>query len=116
MSARYAFSLRIDGPSRVENRSSSILVWTFLNGMPGEQIDFSTEDFLQFILHFDELEEGGSPLGIERDHHIDIAIRAEIIAKNRSKQFQRAQIPLLAELLQRIKRNRDGQFKIDHAC
>src|SRR5438105_15534586 len=63
-----------------------------------DEIDRTSEQYLQFILHVEEGREAPMRVGSELHHHIHVAVGAEVVAHHRAEERQLHDLPAPAEL------------------
>ena len=71
------------------------------------QVDPSTKQICQFILHGDEVE-AGRATRLELDKHVYVGLGAEIVAQHRTEQRQPADVMATAELGNLLTRYRNA--------
>src|SRR5436305_12946863 len=99
MSRRYASSRHIDRHQIAQDVLAPDVILALFHGLPFHQVDLSPEDRLELLLHADHVEETPPRPGSERDQHVDVTVRSEILSQDRSEQAQLHDLPAPADAL-----------------
>src|SRR5215213_791183 len=97
ISSNRASSPCIDDLCRLEDVLSPDVVPALLNSPAAYKIDLPPKDSLQLFGHVRVSTPGPMHTGLEREEHVDITVRPEVVAQHRAEQRQLLDAPLPAE-------------------
>src|ERR1700681_1056192 len=78
---------------------------------PADEVYLSMKEPFHLLLHLDEVEEAQFGLRGEGDQDVDIAFRREVFSKHRTEQRELLDVPLAAERLGGIERQRRARLR-----
>src|SRR5579884_1158121 len=82
---------------RTQDRTPHNVVWVLFYGATLDKIHAPSEHVLQLLFHRHQICEGPRVVRFERDEHIHIAVRPEIVAQHRTEEGQLDDLPFAAE-------------------
>src|SRR6058998_684937 len=88
MSASVARSRDIVGNGRAEDRAASIRIPASLDRRALHEVHLAPDDRLELVLGIDEIEQAPMGLRRERDEHVHVAVRAEVVAQHGAEQLE----------------------------
>jgi hypothetical protein len=87
----------IDCLGRFEDVFPTQPVFTPIDGAFDDQIDFPIEDDFEFVAHLDGFGESAFGIGGKIEQHVDVAVGAEVVAKDGAKQGKLRNLPPIAK-------------------
>jgi len=97
-----ASSRDVVGARRLEDRSTADPIFASLHRPFADQVDGSTEQRAEFLLHLDQIEQRPASVRGEGNEEVDVALRPEIVAQDRTEERQLGDPPTAAERLDRL--------------